>query len=148
MSIMRWPTPIPEPRAMRESMLRLFDDPFFRAPFGNLLGRLEPAVPLEIVEHDETIEVRAAVPGFKPEQIDVQLQGSTLHIRGTIEERQEEDKGNRYLCEWKTESFQRMVELPVGVDPERAEAHFVNGVLTLSLPKVAEQVSRKIDVKG
>ncbi len=148
MSITRWPAPLSESRTMRDTMARLFDDPFFRAPLGTLLGRMEPAVPLEIVEHEDGIEIRAAVPGFKPEEIEVQLQGDLLTLRGTVEAQREEEKGNCYLREWKAESFQRVVQLPGTVDPEKAEAHFVNGVLTLKLPKILEQMARKIEVKA
>ena len=148
MSLTRWPAPLSEGRTMRDAMARLFDDPFFRAPFGSLLSRMEPAVPLEIVEHEDAIEIRAAVPGFKPEQIEVQLQGDLLTLRGSVEAQHEEEKGNCYLREWKAESFQRVVQLPGTVDSDKAEAHFVHGVLTLTLPKVPEQVTRKIEVKA
>jgi HSP20 family protein len=132
---------------MRDAMARLFDDPFFRSPFGGLLGRAEAGVPLEIVEHEDAVEIRAAVPGFKPEEIEVQLQGDLLTLRGTVEARHEEEKGNCYLREWRIESFQRAVQLPGTVDADKAEAHFVHGVLTLRLPKVPEQIARKIEVQ-
>lgn len=147
MSLTRWPN-VPELGTMRDAMTRMLDDPFFRSPFGNLVMRMEPAVPLEIVEHETELEVRAAVPGFAPEQIDVQLQGDLLTLRGTQEEQHEGQQGAVCLREWKTESFQRTVRLPVPVDPEAAQAHFVNGVLSLKLPKVPERISRKIEVKS
>jgi HSP20 family protein len=148
MSITRWPAPVGELGTMRESMARLFDDPFFRAPFGALLGQKPPELPLEILEAEDAITVRAPVPGFRPEAIDVELQGTLLTLRGTVEEQHEESKGSRHLAEWQAASFQRSVELPAAVDADRAAARFVNGVLELHLPKLPDHVARKIEVQA
>jgi HSP20 family protein len=112
-------------------------------------GRMpEGGLPLEIKEEDDALVVRAAVPGFAPEQIDVTVQGDTLTIRGRSEtESTDEREGNYHLREWRASSFHRSVTLPTPVASDAAEAEIKHGVLTLRLPVREDAAARRIAVR-
>jgi HSP20 family protein len=83
--------------------------------------------------------------------IDVRLSEDTLTIRGEKkEEREEREEGNYYVSERRYGSFQRSFRVPKGIDPDKVDANFQKGVLTITLPKTpeAQQKAKKIEVKG
>lgn len=105
---------------------------------------------LDLSETDGEIEVRLDLPGFKPEEIDVDLSHDVLTISGEHkEEKEEKDEGRRYhRIERRRGSFQRIVQLPAMVQEDKIDATFQNGVLTITMPKSEESKSKKIRVKG
>lgn len=143
MTIRIWGQPMRDFLSLREAMDRMFEDAVVRAP-GE--GRAQMTVPLEIGEHEDKLVVKAPVPGFEPDQIDISIQGDILTLRGSYTEEQERDEGEKYMSEWRVASFQRVVQLPSTVEGDKAKAHYKNGVLRIELPKVAAQVTRRIEV--
>src|SRR5262249_55346878 len=87
---------------------------------------------------DKEIVVRAELPGFEPNDLDVQVQGDMLTIRA--EHREQSDQEQSF------NSFQRSITLPSGVQTEGAQASYRNGVLELHLPKAQEQVGKRIPI--
>lgn len=138
-----WDWPVASPfgrrRGLSRAMRRLREGWTFEAP------------DVDIVEKDGAIEVRAELPGMEEKDIDVQLSGTMLTIKGEKkEEREEEDKESRYhLSERKYGSFERSFRLPEGVDTEKVEASFKNGVLVVNIAKSPElqEKTKKIEVK-
>lgn len=103
-------------------------------------------VPVEITELDNVILVTAAVPGFKPEEIEVSVKGNTLILSGKTETKGKKEDANTILNEWKSNQFFRQFTLPSRVDAEKVEAKLKNGMLDLTLPKAAGTEAKKIAV--
>jgi HSP20 family protein len=103
---------------------------------------------LDVSESDNEMRVQVDVPGIQPEDIDIQLSGNTLTIRG--ERKEEEEKKGRtfYRIERLTGRFSRSVTLPYEVDEGNIEAHQQGGVLTITLPKAETAQIKKIEVKS
>jgi len=82
--------------------------------------------------------------------IEVKVADGILTIKGEKQEEKEEKKRGYYLQERHFGSFERSFEVPESVNPDKIDATFKNGVLTLTLPKKAEaqKPSKKIDVKA
>ncbi len=93
-----------------------------------------------VTENDKEITVRAEMPGFEENEIDVQLNNDMLTIRA--EKEQKGDGREEYR------SFYRTVTLPAGVDAEKAQATYRNGVLELHFPRPEGVQARRIQVRG
>jgi HSP20 family protein len=136
---------------LRNQVDRLFHDfqagflqaPFFR-PFPDIesfwrreLGfNVTPA--MDIIEKDGAFEVTAELPGIDAKDIDVQLSHGMLTIKGEKQEEKEEKTKGRYISERRYGSFRRTLQVPGSVDPEKIEASYKSGVLTVTLPKSPE----------
>ena len=103
----------------------------------------------DVSETDEDILVKAELPGVDPKEIEVNLVGSTLTVKGEKKEEHEEKTENMHCVERSFGSFSRAVTLPCEVKEDKIEATFKDGVLNLKLPKSepAKKSSIKIDVK-
>jgi|DewCreStandDraft_2_1066082.scaffolds.fasta_scaffold06505_4 HSP20 family protein len=136
-----------EMAAIREEMDRLFEEVFGRAERIPITRRLY--IPVDLREEDAEFKLRAAIPGARPEDIEVSVERQTLTIRGRIPEWPEEPgKRVSYLLrEVPAGEFSRTIMLPIPVDPDQAEARFENGMLWLRLPKAPEVRPRRISVQ-
>jgi len=146
MSLERW-DPFREMITLRDAMDRLMQQSFVRPTQAFVAGRAE-TVPLEVVDRNDAVEVRAAIPGTKPEDVDVSIQGDTLTIRGETRSDEEKPGDNWLLREHRYGRWQRTVTLPQPVDADRAEASLENGMLRLRLPKSQVAGPRRIQVQG
>jgi HSP20 family protein len=123
----------------------LFDvEPFWR---GELVFSKAPAV--DIAEKEKEYEVTAELPGLDESNVEVKFADGLLTIKGEKREEKEEKKKDYYLSERRFGSFQRSFQVPDGVDADKIEARFRNGVLTVTLPKSAEaqKKEKKIVIK-
>lgn len=109
------------------------------------LGEWMPA--LDLSEGNEAITVAVDVPGFEPKDIHVTFREGMLMIRGEKKLETERRDEKFYRTERTQGSFSRIVRLPVPVDAQKIQANFKNGVLTITLPKVAEMKGTDIPVK-
>jgi HSP20 family protein len=149
--------------SLRREVDRLFEDfdrGSWRAPFTRSVFDIEPfwrrewpalSMPaVDIVEHEKDYQISAEVPGMDAGDLEIKLSNGTLTIRGEKKEEKEEKKKNSYLSERHYGSFERSFRVPEGVDADKIEASFKNGVLTVSLPKTAEAQNqeKKITVKA
>jgi HSP20 family protein len=143
----RW-EPFREMRRLHDMVDRVMEDA--------ILGRrqqedvLEGVAPVDIYQTDDDIVVEAAMPGVKPDDIDISITGDTLTIRGKVsEEREEGGEGRQYhLRERRFGHFYRSLRLPSSLDADKAEAEFDNGVLKLRLPKAETAKPKTITVKA
>jgi len=94
------------------------------------------------------VVVKVAIPGVKPEDIDITVTGDTLSIKGEAKEETEVKRENYIRQERRYGAFSRSVTLPSGVETEKAEASFENGILTLNIPKAEEVKPKVIKVKS
>ncbi len=143
-ALIRW-EPFRE-MTMHDAMDRLFAD--------SLVGSRGWATPtfvgnlaVDLYETKDHVVVQAALPGIKPEQVDVTITGNTLTIRGEQKEEKETKEAEYIRRERRTGSFTRSVALPEGLDASKAEAEFENGVLTLRVPKSEASKPKTVKVK-
>jgi HSP20 family protein len=143
-TLIRRTNPLGELVSLRQAMDRLFEDSFIR-PRSPLLSD-EFTLPLDIRANGDEVVVEAALPGVKPEDVDVSVLGDTLTISASHrDETNREDDGYTYR-EIRRGSFSRTITLPSGVRADAASATFDNGMLTLRLPKAEEAKARQIPV--
>ena len=145
MTIVRRPSPIRDLVSMRTAMDRFFDDDF--RPFQWLSGSsMGPALPLDVTTDADSVTIEAALPGIKPEDVDITVENGTVTISGRTAEERTADEGSYVLQEIRRGSFSRTVALPNGLEPDKAKATFENGILRLELPKAEQLKPRQIKI--
>jgi HSP20 family protein len=97
---------------------------------------------------DDDVIVKAALPGFKPEEINLSVTGDVLTLRGESTGGSEVDQATYHLRERRNGAFSRNLRLPSAVVADKAKAEFENGVLTLTLPKAEEVKPKTITLKA
>jgi HSP20 family protein len=102
---------------------------------------------LDIAETDEHIVVKADLPGIEVKDLDISLVNDVLTIRGERKETLEEKKEHYHRVERRCGLFHRSFTLPAEVKAEEIDAHYKDGVLTLSIPKSEVAKPKKIEVK-
>ena len=143
-SLIRW-DPFPEFASMRRTMDRLFDD--FMTP-RLWRGDGEPTFPLDLYETEDSVVVRAALPGVGIDDVDISVTDDALIIKGQVTQEGKVERENYYRRELRHGAFARTIPLPSGIDHDKAEATFENGVLTISLPKAEEARPKVIKVRA
>ncbi len=103
-----------------------------------------PAV--DVDEDDKVLRVRIDAPGVNPKDVDVQLSGNLLTIRGSRESRHDKEKGSVHYHERISGSFYRTIPLPDYVDVEKIEARYDKGVLNIQAPKIPGHGPRRVPV--
>lgn len=144
MTLIRRTNPLGELISLRQAMDRLFEDSFVR-PRDALSGEEQPLA-LDIKTTPEALVVEAALPGIKPEDVDVSVLGDTLTIAAAQRTDQSRDEESYSYREIRRGSFSRTVTLPSGLRSEAATASFDNGLLTLTIPKAEEVKPRHIQI--
>ncbi len=140
-------------QTLHDEMNQLFDE-FFSgfglapwAPFAEMESYFSPRV--DVIETDKEVKVSAELPGLSEKDVEVSLSHDVLTIKGEKKSEEEHKEHNSYRLERVYGSFQRSIPLPCEVDEDKVEAVFKNGVLTITLPKVAEaQFRKQIPVKS
>ena len=102
--------------------------------------------PVEITQSDENIFVKAAVPGFKPEEIEVSVKDDVLMISGLTKTGDETPEPDTVVREWASNRFYRQLTLPSEVIADKVTAKLNNGMLELTLPKAAAHEATKVAV--
>jgi HSP20 family protein len=142
-NLIRW-EPAREMMSLREAMDRLFDDAFTQ-PLGRPANGSSPAI--DMYETDNEVVVKAAIPGFKAEDVQINVTGDVLSIRGEMSAQEDQHDKTWQMREQRWGAFERSVMLPAGVNADRASAEFENGILTVTLPKAEEARPKTITVK-
>jgi HSP20 family protein len=143
-NLIRW-EPAREMMTLREAMDRLFDDAFTR-PFSLREGWSAPAI--DMYQTDDEIVVKAALPGIKPDEVQINVIGEVLHIKGEVKNEEEKNEKAWHIREQRWGAFERSVALPTDVVAAKAKAEFENGVLTITLPKAEEVKPKTINIKA
>jgi HSP20 family protein len=127
-------------------MDRLFDEGFSR-PWRLMQSQdFETAFPVEVSQTDDEIEVKAALPGIRAEDVEISVANGVLSIKGEHKAETEDKKRDYYRREIRYGSFQRSLSLPVSVDADKAQAHYEDGILSLRLPKAESLRPKQIKV--
>jgi HSP20 family protein len=144
--VVRW-EPFNEMVSLRDAVSRLLEDSFIRPaawplPFDGSAW----SMPVDMIETKDNVIVKAAVPGVKPDEIDLSVTGDTLTIKGETKAEEKFEEGSYIRKERRFGAFQRTLTLPTNVVADKAKAEFENGVLTLTLPKSEEVKPKAIKV--
>lgn len=140
-------SPFREIANMQNLMDRIFEETW-RPYFGDGEPGGLNSLALDVHENDQSYLVSTEMPGVKPENIHVKLDGDYLVIDGEIPEEVTEKEGVRSLIkERRYGHFSRRMRLPQPVKSDKIEATYKDGVLNLTLPKSEAAQPRMIPVK-
>lgn len=118
---------------------------FFHVEDGWFTGRVIPAA--DVSENGESIEVTMDLPGIDPDQLDLEVRGQALMIRGERKLPRDDESRIQHRTERRDGEFARMIELPCDVVEDEVVAEYSHGVLTVTLPKCEEARRHKIYVR-
>jgi HSP20 family protein len=145
MTIIRRPSRFGDAMTLRQAMDRLFEDDF--RPLNWATGALSgPALPLDVTTDADALTIEAALPGIKPDDVDITIENGTLTISGKTADERSADEGSYLVQEIRRGSFSRSMTLPQGLEPDKASATFENGVLMLRIPKAEQVKPRQIRI--
>lgn len=127
------PFPAPFLQGLREAMERLADGP------------LAPALDLFVTPR--SVVAKVALPGPKPDDVNVTIDGGLVTISGSISEERGTGETGYVHKELTHGSFSRSFWLPTAIEADAASASFKDGLLTLTLPKSEEVEPKRVQVK-
>ncbi len=137
------------PWADLEKMRREFDTLFRGGPEGYQQQGGAPVFPaLNVAEDEQSIYVRAEIPGVRAAELDIAVEGDTLTIKGERRPETGAEKCSYHRREIERGRFSRALTLPTRVNPEQVVATTRDGILLISLPKAEEVKPRRIEVKA
>jgi HSP20 family protein len=143
-NLIRW-EPAREMMTLRDAMDRLFDDAFTRPLRLNDGNWSMPTV--DMYQTDNEVVVKAAIPGVKTDDVQINVTGEVLTIKGEVKEKDETQEKAYHLREQRWGMFERTLALPTDVIADKAKAEFENGILTITLPKAEEVRPKTISIK-
>jgi HSP20 family protein len=114
--------------------------------FGTLASAKTPKV--DILEKENSVVVKAELPGMNPEDIDISVDGNFLTVTGEKKKESEKKEDDFYRLESSYGRFQRTVELPSEVSEEGAKAKYSKGILEVALQKTEPKKKKKIKIEG
>jgi HSP20 family protein len=130
---------------LREAMDHLFDDAFTR-PLTLRDGWSAPAI--DMYQTDDEIVVKASLPGVKADEVQINITGEVLTLKGETKQVEEKKDKAWHMREQRWGAFERAVALPTEVVADKAKAEFENGILTITLPKAEEVKPKIINIKA
>ncbi len=135
--------------SFQREMNRLFDD-FFSGFDSSFLATTRASVftpSINIKEDKDNLTVSAELPGMDEKDIEITMSENTVKISGEKKEETEKNKDNYHYVERKSGYFERVIELPVQVDSDKAQAAFKKGVLEIKFPKLIKtQNVKRIEI--
>ena len=143
-NLIRW-EPARDFMTLREAMDHLFDDAFTR-PLNIRDGWSVPAI--DMYQTDDEVVVKASLPGFKADDVQINITGEVLTLKGELKVQDEKKERAWHIREQRWGAFERSVALPTDVMADKAKAEFENGILTVTLPKAEEVKPKIINIKA
>jgi HSP20 family protein len=129
-----------------------------RSEMESLFGRLAESLPtsfgpgvfplINVTEDDDRLYVRAELPGIKANELEISATGNSLSIGGERKVAPESEAASYHRREREAGAFRRTITLPTDIDFNRVEAHYNNGILTVTLPKAELAKPKQITVKA
>ena len=144
MTMIRRARPRTDLMTFRHAVDRLFDDTTFRPLAWG--GAVEARLPLDVTSSEEAVTVEAALPGVRPEDVEITVHQDNLTIGVKEQAKPESKEGERVHRELRHSSGTRTLTLPTGMDTDNAVATFDNGMLRLSIPRGEAAKPRQIPV--
>ena len=143
-SLPTWSTGFRELDEARRDMERLFDS--LTDFTGVRSAGVFPAI--NVSEDAESVYVRAELPGIKTDDLDITMESDTLTIAGERKPVTEEESVSYHRREREWGAFRRSFSLPTRVDSDKVAARYLNGILTITLPKSADSRPKQISVQA
>jgi HSP20 family protein len=143
--MVRRPTTFGELISLRRTMDRVFADPFFRPGPAMRTGR---RMPLDVIDTPDALILEAALPGIKPEDVDISVLGDVLTLTAGSDQDLSSVEGDYQVREVRRGRVSRSVTLPSGLRSDEASATFENGLLRLSIPRELPAERRSIPVSA
>ena len=109
--------------------------------------QLENLPKVDVIDRDDTIVVKAALPGVAKEDLEVSTTPHTVTIRGTTKKETKEEKDEYYRCEISRSDYLRTVPLPASIDETKVKAKFRDGLLELKCPKLESAKRRSVKIE-
>ena len=110
-------------------------------------GDLGPYPSIDVVESDEAVDVVVELPGVDADDLEIQATGNTLVIKGEKNAEYDREERNLQIVERVFGSFTRAIPLAFHIDRESVDAAFDNGVLTITITKPDDVVTRTHPIK-
>ena len=145
MTIMRR-APRNDLRTISRAFDALFDDAAFRPLAWG--GTNESRLPLDITSTEDAVTIEAALPGIRPEDVEITVHQDNLTIGVKEQAERETREGERVYRELRRSSGTRTLTLPAGMDTDNAVATFENGMLRLSIPRAEAAKPRQIPLSS
>ncbi len=123
------------------TLLKTWDD--FLTDEVNRRGFIPPT---DIKETENSYVLSIDVPGVPKQNIEIELRGRHLQIRGERKDERSEESAKIHYLERRYGHFERNITLPEGIQGDEAQGHYENGVLTLTIPKAAATKAKKIRI--
>lgn len=134
--------PLAEFRAFDEMFDRMLGTPHRVGANHPMQGLL----PVDVIERDNNLVVKAAVPGVDPEHIDIQIESNVLTISGELKSDYEDTQAKVYRREYSYGKFSRAIRLPEDLDLESVSAEFNHGFVTVTLPRQAQPAPKTLRI--
>jgi HSP20 family protein len=148
MALVRW-DPARELDAFQSDMNRLFDSFFGRREGAAGYGASRRWIPpMDLVETDDSLVLRADLPGLDQDDIEIEVKDGVLTVSGERKAQHETQREGYHRVERSFGRFSRALELPKGIDPQTVTASFDKGVLEVRMPKPEERKPTRIEIKG
>ncbi|HEX2913447.1 MAG TPA: Hsp20/alpha crystallin family protein [Chloroflexia bacterium] len=146
MQIEKW-NPFRELAARQNWMDRFMEEFFGDESLLPVRTATAPAVDLK--ETEKGYELHASMPGYKPEDIQIEINQDLVTLRGELKPEEHEEKKDNYIYrERRTGSFYRQIRLPAPVDMNTTEAELKDGVLSIVMPKLTPTEVKRVEVKA
>jgi len=102
---------------------------------------------IDLSEKGDHLELKAEIPGVKPEDLDISISDDILTIKGKTEDETIQNEGNVHRVERRFGSFSRSIQLPCRVELDEITAFYETGILSIMMPKCKPEMVRKIKIK-
>jgi HSP20 family protein len=147
MSVTRW-DPFQDLFSIQNEMNQLFNRFFGQQPRPGEPGQRPWAPLLDIAERKDAYLVTVEVPGVKPEDLDITLEGGVLTVQGERRFQQEATEQRWHRVERGYGAFRRSITLPSQVRADAIEASYQDGVLHVTVPKAEAAMPKRIEVRA
>ena len=147
MAIARW-SPFQELTTLHTTMDKLFGDMLESSTEQGAMGLPTFRLPIDISETEDGYVIKAPIPGFTPDEVEVSVSGNVLSIRASHKEEKTEKKRNFLRREVAFGNFERQIALPNDVRGENIKAAFNNGLLTVEMPRAPKPQPKRIEVRS
>jgi HSP20 family protein len=143
-TLVRW-DPSREVESLHSEVNRLFDS-FFGGRSGNGVASRRWVPAMDLAEEGEELVLRADLPGLTEDDVEIEVKDRVLTVSGERKTEEKQEGEGYYRVERAFGSFSRSLSLPDGIDADKVNAEFDNGVLTVRIPKPEEHKAHRVQI--